>query len=114
MSLFGKKKNEYEEASKNLSQSTLASDRLIIEQLQDNDQKAAELVSSLKQGNPLILNFEDLDPLPANKLLAFFAGACYALDGKSVKINDKTYLFARKAEFMDGSLQNFIDHLPKA
>lgn len=113
MGLFGKKKNEYEEAKQNLNQSTRASDRLVMEQLNDDDQKAADLVDMLKDGNPLILNFEKLEPLAANKLLAFFAGACYALEGKSIKINEKIYLFARKVDFFDGSLQRFIDSLSK-
>ena len=114
MALFGKKKNEYNEASKNLNQQTLAADKIVMEQLQDSDNKAAELVDLLKQGNPLIINFESLDPTAANKMLAFFAGACYALEGRSVKINEKTYLFARRVDFFDGSIQKFIDSLPKA
>lgn len=113
MGLFGKKKNEYEEAKQNLNQITRASDRLVMEQLNDDDQKAADLVDMLKDGNPLILNFEKLEPLAVNKLLAFFAGACYALEGKSIKINEKIYLFARKVDFFDGSLQRFIDSLSK-
>ena len=85
-----------------------------MEQLDDNDNKAASLVDSLKNGSPLVINFENLDPTAANKMLAFFAGACYALDGRSVKINEKTYLFARRVDFFDGSIQKFIDSLPKA
>ena len=114
MALFGKKKNEYNEASKNLNNQQLVADKMIMEQLQDNDNKAAELVDLLKEGNPLIINFESLDPIAANKMLAFFAGACYALDGRSVKINEKTYLFARRVDFFDGSIQKFIDSVPKA
>ena len=114
MALFGKKKNEYNEASKNLNQQTLAVDKIIMEQLDDNDNKAASLVDSLKNGSPLVINFENLDPTAANKMLAFFAGACYALDGRSVKINEKTYLFARRVDFFDGSIQKFIDSVPKA
>lgn len=114
MSLFGKKKNEYEEASQNLGETTLASDRIVMEKIEDNDQRAAALVTELKNGNPLIINFEDLEPLAANKLLAFFAGACFALDGRNIRINDKTYLFARKVDFFDGSLQSFLENLPKA
>ena len=52
MALFGKKKNEYEEASKNLSKDIPASDRLIMEKLNDNDERAAQLVQELKKGNP--------------------------------------------------------------
>ena len=113
MGLFGKKKNEYEEASKNLTNETLAVDRLIMEALNDDDARAAKLVDELKAGNPLILNFAELEPLASNKLLAFFAGATYALEGRSVKINEKTYLFARKVDFFDGSLQDFMDNLPR-
>ena len=111
MGLFGKKKNEYEEASKNLTKDELASDRIIMEQIEDDDSRAAELVKKLKKGDPLVLNFENLEPMAANKLLAFFAGATYALDGKSVRINEKTYLFALKASFMDVSLQEFLNQL---
>lgn len=113
MGLFSRKKNEYNEASKKLNQTQLAVDKLLMEKLTDNDQRAAELVDELKQGTPLILNFEDLTEDEDNKLLAFFAGAAYALDGKSIKINETTYLFARKVEFMDGSLQTFIQSIPK-
>ena len=108
---FGKKKNETVEVTKNNQQ---VIDKLIMEQLTDNDNKAAELVDSLKEGSPLIINFEELEPIAANKMLAFFAGACYALDGRSVKINEKTYLFARRVDFFDGSIQKFLDNLPKA
>lgn len=114
MSLFGKKKkNEYDEASKKLNQTELASDRVIMEEVIDNDANAASLVDSLKEGCPLILNFDNLDPMATNKLLAFFAGACYALDGKSVRINEKVYLFARKIDFYDGSLKELIDSIPQ-
>ena len=113
MGLFSKNKNEYKEASKKLNQNKLAVDRLVMEELTDNDQRAAELVDMLKEGNPLILNFEKLSEDEDNKMLAFFAGAAYALDGKSIKINETTYLFARKVEFMDGSLQTFINSIPK-
>lgn len=113
MGLFGKKNNDYKDASSKLNQTQTASERIIMERLKDDDQRAAELVDLLKDGNPLILNFEDLSEEEDNKMLAFFAGAAYALDGKSIKINETTYLFARKVEFMDGSLQQFIHSIPK-
>lgn len=114
MGIFGKKKtNEYEDAFKGLNESTMASDRLIIQKMPDDDELAAQYVDNLKAGSPLILNFEGLDDFAANKMLAFFAGAAYALEGRSVKINDTTYLFARRVDFIDGSLQQFIQNLPR-
>lgn len=113
MGLFGKKKNGYDEASRNLSGEKLARERILMDQITDDDQMAAEYVQKLKSGTPLVLNFDNLEPMAANKLLAFFAGASYALDGRSVKINEKTYLFALKTSFLDGSLQQFLDELPR-
>ncbi len=113
MGLFSKRNNEYDEASMNLNntQQSLAAERLIMEQLVDDDEHALELVHKLRDGYPLVLNFEKLNRQAANKLLGFFTGACCALDGNSVFINDFTYLFARKEEFMDGSLSEFISQL---
>ena len=54
MGLFGKKKNETPETT------LKAIEKLIMEQLTDNDNKAAELVDSLKEGSPLIVNFAPL------------------------------------------------------
>lgn len=113
MGLFGKKKNDYEEASKKLNEQTKAVDLLIMEEMDDNDEKAAKLVDSLKEGHPLVLNFASLEPTSANKMLAFFAGACYACEGRSIAINETTYLFARKKDFYDGSLQSFLDDIPE-
>ncbi len=113
MGIFSKKKtNDYEDAFKGLNETTHAVDRLVIQKMVDDDEIAASYVDNLKNGSPLILNFEGLDDFAANKMLAFFAGAAYALEGKSVKINDTTYLFARRVDFMDGSLQRFIQNLP--
>lgn len=110
---MSKKNKEYLEASKKLNQEQIdnAYDRAIIEQIEDDDQKAAEYVDKMKEGFPLVLNFEKLDFINANKMLAFFSGACYASEGKIVKINEATYLFARKVDFLDGSLKEFIESI---
>lgn len=112
MGLFNKKKNDYEEASKRLNETVKASDKIVLEEMEDSDQHAARLVDSLKRGYPLVLNFGALEPTSANKLLAFMTGACHALDGKCITINETTYLFARKIDFLDGSLQAFLDQIP--
>lgn len=113
MALFKKRGNEYEAASKGLNNTSMAVDRLIIEQMVDDDELAAKYVDNLKSGSPLILNFDGLGDFAANKMLAFFAGAAYAVEGRTVKINETTYLFARRVDFLDGSLQRFIQTLPK-
>lgn len=102
MALFKKEKREKETSY------VIAKDRIIMEQLSDNDQYAASLVDKLNNGNPLVLNFKKLDIMACNKLLAFFAGATYAIGGKTIKINETTYLFARSQDFEDGSLNDFL------
>lgn len=105
--LFSKKKKTEVEVD-----SVDAASRIIMEQLTDDDDEARKLVDKLKDGNPLVLNFENLDVYGANKMLAFFIGACYALDGKTFPINDKTYLFARRQDLLDGSILKFIENIP--
>lgn len=98
--MFGKNKNKG---------SVLAVKRMIFEQIADDDERAAELVEELRVGNPLCLNFESLEAMAKNKLLAFFSGACYALEGEVVLIRDNVYMFALKVDFIDGSLKEFIE-----
>lgn len=90
-----------------------ASKRIVFEMLEDNDEKAASLVDKMRDGSPLVINFTNLDPVSFNKMLAFFCGASYALDGESILLKGSVYLFARKVEFLDGSLKEFIDTYKK-
>ncbi len=105
MALFHKEDKEKE------TNYVLAKDRIIMEQLVDNDQYAANLIDKLKNGNPLVLNFAKLDLMACNKFLAFFTGACYAINGKTIKIKELTYLFARNCDFEDGSLNDFLQQI---
>ncbi len=104
MGLFSRKKVEEKVEE-------LASDKVIMEQIEDDDNRAYELVNLLKNGNPLVINFDNLDRMAANKMLAFFSGACVAVDGNIVKIREATYLFARKADFVDGSLKELLEEI---
>ena len=104
--LFGKKKVEEEEVKK-------ASDRIIMKEMVDDDKLARDLVLEMKEGNPVLLNFEKLDESVGNKHLAFFIGAAVALDGKTVKISEKIYLFARREDFFDGSINKFLENIPR-
>ena len=103
--LFGKKKEE--EVVKK------AADRIIMKEMVNDDEVARDLVFEIKNGNPVILNFEKLEEADGNKHLAFFIGATVALDGKTVKIGEKIFLFARREDCLDGSLRKFIDSIPR-
>ena len=104
--LFGKKKEEEPVVKK-------ASERIIMEEMVNDDDFARDLVLKIKDGNPVVLNFEKLEEADGNKHLAFFIGATVALDGKTVKISDHIFLFARREDFLDGSLRKWIDSIPR-
>lgn len=87
----------------------LAKSRIIFEKIADDDQRAAELVEELRVSNPLCINFEALDPMAKNKMVAFLSGAAYALEGEAILIKNNVYLFAKKVDFLDGSLKEFIE-----
>lgn len=93
---------------KNKSVATAAS-KIIFEQIADDDQRAAELVEELRISNPLVVNFDKLDAMAKNKMLAFLSGATYALEGEVVILKSNVYLFAKKVDFLDGSLKEFIE-----
>ena len=115
MGLFKRKKDPYSDIDLEDGGNLFgkASDRIIMEQMTYDDPHAKELLDSMKSGSPLVLNFSDMDSKQADKYMAFFQGAAIALEGRAVRINDSTFLYARKEEFLDGSLKEFVDSIPK-
>lgn len=115
MALFKKKPavNEYVEAQKEMNKEPQkkASERIYFDKISSDDQKTTYLVDLLIKHHPLVLNFEEVDVPTANKVLAFIAGAVYALHGKTIKIDEKIYLFALSEEFLDASLDAWIREL---
>ncbi|MFI3252239.1 MAG: cell division protein SepF [bacterium] len=109
---FFRKKNEYENASNQINNSNKkARERIIFEQLNNDSQQAATLIDQLKAGSPLVIDFERLDVKEGNKMLAFFAGACYASDARYIELRESVFLFARNVDFHDGTLDEFIKNL---
>jgi cell division inhibitor SepF len=108
--LFGRKKEEETsfEAPKR------SADKIVFNELEDDDHLALNLVKELMNGNPLIINFSKLNEIECNKMLAFFQGATVALNGKALRIDADIYLFAKKEDLLDGSLREFVKDLKKA
>ncbi len=100
--MFGKNKNKEESLS-------LAKDRICFAVMKDDDNFAKELVYKLKDGSPLVINFEEINESATNKFLAFFSGAAVAFEGKIIFVKTNVYLFARKEDFLDGSLKEFLN-----
>jgi cell division inhibitor SepF len=81
------------------------SDTMIMEKLSTDD--TAYLVAfaqKLMSGVPLIFNFSDLDIDQGNKVLSFFSGIIFAIDGTIRELNSKTFMFLDSHAFDDGSV----------
>lgn len=86
-----------------------AFDRMIFEDLDIvDDPYLVSLATELINGNPLVINFENLNVDEANKVISFLSGVIFAINGKIEKINKRIFLFARIQEFKDGTLKQFI------
>ncbi len=108
--LFGRKKED----DIDLEEPKRSADKIIFNELEDDDHLALNLVRELKNGCPLIINFSKLNEIECNKMIAFFQGAAVALDGKALRIDADIYLFARKEDLLDGSVREFVKDLKKA
>ena len=101
MGLFGKKKEEA------YVDTTPAAKKMIMENIMDPN-KAVGYADNLLKGIPLCLGFGELEIDEANKIIAFLSGVVYAVGGVAKQLNDNAFLFARKEEFIDGSLNEFL------
>lgn len=110
MALFSKKKDEVVLPTYHNQGIKTAFERIVFDQIKsDEDKYIVDLARELLNGNPLVLNFDDIDPDGANKTVAFLSGVIFACDGRIEKISPKVFLFARNQEFKDGTLKRFID-----
>lgn len=110
MGLFGKKddkKREYDDALDNLNGLERTRDRVHFAQIAEGEDPV-KIADVLIGGNPLVLDFGQLNVDEANKDLAFIAGVTYALTGEVMHIIESIYLFARQSDFLDGSLDEMI------
>lgn len=58
--------------------------------------EAQEIIDDLKDGRPVIINFEDTDRELARRIIDFISGGAYALDGSTEKISNYVFLFVPK------------------
>ena len=76
--------------------------------IMDKHVDVMKLANKLLKGIPLIINYEDYNPIEANKVITFLSGVIYALDGEIEVIQPTIFLFATKIDYKDGSLRKFV------
>lgn len=58
--------------------------------------EAQEIIDNLKEGRPVVINFEETDRELARRIIDFLSGGAYALDGTTEKISNYVFLFVPK------------------
>lgn len=107
-----KSNTAYQEAINNINkdEEKKSSEKIVFKEiLTDNDCKI--VANNIISNNPAVVNFASISVEDANKHLAFLTGVTYALAGEMIKLREKVFLFAKKEEFLDGSLKQFIDEI---
>lgn len=118
--MFSKKNKPEDKKNKQL---LTAFDRMVyfIFQGQENEsdseykqkvrQEMFKICDTILSGKPVLANLDNIDLDECNFMLAFISGVVYACDGESIQISKKLFLFARKEEYEDGSLKQYVEDI---
>jgi cell division inhibitor SepF len=87
-----------------------AFDLMQSEIVKDKDQ-LLDLCDIIMRGRAVLANFEKLSVDDANYMLTFLSGVVYALEGEVHKTGSRTFLFAGKKQYIDGTLHQFIEDI---
>ena len=113
MALFGNKKmNAYEEEEEDIFEPiTVETIPVKRETVQSTLQmkvvrpkklsEATEIADSLKGGQTIVLNLDDLSDMHARRILDYIAGVIYAIGGKIERPSDRTFLLTPKGVNVD-------------
>ena len=63
--------------------------------------EATEIADSLKGGQTIVLNLDDLSDIHARRILDYIAGVIYAIGGKIERPSDRTFLLTPKGVNVD-------------
>lgn len=63
--------------------------------------EATEIADSLKAGQTIVLNLDDLSDVNARRMLDYVAGVIYAVNGKIERPSDRTFLLTPRGVSID-------------
>ena len=63
--------------------------------------QATEIADSLKMGQTIVLNLDELSDIQARRMLDYIAGVLYAVNGKIERPSDRTFLLTPKGVSID-------------
>lgn len=111
--MFGRKKKKTEKADFPRNKQLLTSfDRMEYFIIQEkSNEEMFKLCDTILGGKPVLANFDKLPVADCNYMLSFISGVVYACDGETLKLGNKLFLFARKEEYEDGSLRQYVEDI---
>lgn len=65
--------------------------------------EATEIADSLKAGQTVVLNLDDVDDETAKRMIDYIAGVIYAINGKIERPSDRTFLLTPDGVSVDSS-----------
>ena len=68
-----------------------------------------DISDTLKEGAPIILNLEGINPDLAQKILDFTSGAVYAMNGNLQKVTSYIFVITPADIQISGNFDDFID-----
>lgn len=77
--------------------------------INSSQEQLMEMCDIILSGKAILANFDQISSDEANYMLAFISGVVYATQGEIFKLENKLFLFGRKEEFEDGSLQQYVE-----
>ena len=107
--MFGRKKTKQVEAKNGLLTAFDKMEYFIIQEKSDDEM--FRLCDTILSGKPVLANFDKLQANDCNFMLAFISGVVYACEGETIKVGNKLFLFARKEEYEDGSLKQYVEDI---
>lgn len=109
--MFNRKNKKNEEKNKQL---LTAFDKMVYYIFQEGDDSREEmfkLCDNILNGKPVLANFDKVSVADSNFMLAFISGVVYACEGETIQVGNKLFLFARKEEYEDGSLMQYVEDI---
>ncbi len=109
MGLFGKRKKS--DVTKK-GQLLTAFDKMEYFSVEERSNETLfKICDTIINGKAVLAKFDKISSSDANYMLSFISGVVYACKGKTIQASDKLFLFARKEEYEDGSLEQYVEDM---
>lgn len=112
MGIFKKNKNNKENNIKDLrfkAPSTSFDNMAYVIVRDSSDEQIFEICDTILGGKAVLANFTKISTSDANMMMLFISGVIYATNGKCFKLGNRMYLFAKKEELEDGSINQYYE-----